>query len=339
MATRMLGKYTREVLPEIQELGRTQVMDELVPVDVTPATTWFLTENDQDHYNVSRDFPVASLPWPITWMEYQSPNTILALGKRDRYPREVLRTHGALAWQQELLQSEQDDVLYRDPLLEFMNDMSVRKFKPVDKRAQEMSKHPRPPRWMVFFRMYVDMFGRYCEPWGLVGMYIDNTGQPVASSAITVAYSGARKEADILGTGEEGIGSSVATEIFPYLFALSLMHCKNVTIEDEIVPLKVRRARKRKRQPSIRYKTLQIQPMVKVVRESENDTGQSEIQRALHICRGHFKDYRDTGLFGKYHDIYWWNMHVRGSAKQGVVVKDYEVKPQRRNHELHTMQS
>ena len=51
-------------------------------------------------------------------------------------------------------------------------------------------------------------------------------------------------------------------------------------------------------------------------------------KKALHICRGHVKDFRrsEKGLFGKYRDLYWWESHVRGTAKAGMVYSDYEVK-------------
>jgi len=46
----------------------------------------------------------------------------------------------------------------------------------------------------------------------------------------------------------------------------------------------------------------------------------------VHMCRGHFKEYtEDHRLFGKYTGLYWWQPYVRGQ-KEGIVIKDYEVK-------------
>ena len=76
------------------------------------------------------------------------------------------------------------------------------------------------------------------------------------------------------------------------------------------------------------FKTLEIEPMKRALKHE----GQSEtagLKKALHICRGHFKDYSKHGLFGKYKGLYWWDSHVRGSTEEGVVVKDYAVKPKR----------
>lgn len=116
--------------------------------------------------------------------------------------------------------------------------------------------------------------------------------------------------------------------IFPVLFAVSLMHCKNVKIVDAPpTPPKVAASRAKKGIPDIKYKTLVIEPMRKQIRResAEDDESISEVHRALHICRGHFKDYRENPLFGKHADIYWWEPHVRGNAQNGTIIKDYKV--------------
>jgi len=70
-----------------------------------------------------------------------------------------------------------------------------------------------------------------------------------------------------------------------------------------------------------------VEPLRKQLRKQDSrpDDEGRHIQQALHICRGHFKDYRDSGLFGKHFGIYWWDMHMRGSKEYGEIVKDYEI--------------
>ena len=51
--------------------------------------------------------------------------------------------------------------------------------------------------------------------------------------------------------------------------------------------------------------------------------------RAMHICRGHFKDYRQgKGLFGRYHQLVWQPAIVRGSKSEPKppATREYEVK-------------
>jgi len=117
------------------------------------------------------------------------------------------------------------------------------------------------------------------------------------------------------------------SNILVALSAIAFMHCKNVDVRLTEYADKLQHARQhRGKRPLINYYTLEIKPMVKVLKEQ----GQSEtqgLQRALHICRGHFKDFTDKGLFGKYHGLYWWDSQVRGSSTKGIVLKDYKVSP------------
>jgi hypothetical protein len=76
----------------------------------------------------------------------------------------------------------------------------------------------------------------------------------------------------------------------------------------------------------IRWHTLVIEPTKKIIASANN--GDSKLTpKALHICRGHFKDFSDKGLFGKHRRMFWWPMHTRGTAEHGVIGKDYLVKP------------
>lgn len=116
--------------------------------------------------------------------------------------------------------------------------------------------------------------------------------------------------------------------LYPAFVALAFAHCKNVELKTIIPPERLSdKCKKKTGKPLVKYKVLEIEPMKKVLRIE----GQSEtlgLKHALHICRGHFKDYsKGEGLFGKYKGLYWWESYVRGDPAQGVVVKDYNVNP------------
>lgn len=115
--------------------------------------------------------------------------------------------------------------------------------------------------------------------------------------------------------------------LFPVLFSISLLHCKNIELSDLPPPSRqVRRLAERKGMEIIRYKTLVIEPFKKQVRHEARQAGESEIHRALHICRGHFREYsEERPLFGKYAGRFWVPMHARGSKEHGEVRKDYKV--------------
>jgi hypothetical protein len=99
----------------------------------------------------------------------------------------------------------------------------------------------------------------------------------------------------------------------PALLAISFCHCKNVTIKAEPFAPKVLAKRRRRYgewTPNAIH-TLQIEPIKKVLHES----GGTGLKNQLHICRGHFADYREgRGLFGKHHGIYWWDAWLRDAS-------------------------
>jgi hypothetical protein len=112
----------------------------------------------------------------------------------------------------------------------------------------------------------------------------------------------------------------------PALLAVSFLHCRNVTTRTVIAPPRINAARiRRGRKPFHRYHTLVIEPMTNILR-TEGTVEQDGLAKALHICRGHFKTYRERPLFGRLRGTWWWQDSVRGSIEVGVVDKDYEVR-------------
>lgn len=113
--------------------------------------------------------------------------------------------------------------------------------------------------------------------------------------------------------------------IRPALLAISFMHCKNVV--QKVQPpaeFEIKRAQKKGYPTPITYRVLEIEPMKQVLR-TEGKSEQVGLQRALHICRGHFKTYADKPLFGRVKGTFWWPSTVRGSLSHGAVIKDYAV--------------
>jgi hypothetical protein len=125
---------------------------------------------------------------------------------------------------------------------------------------------------------------------------------------------------------QQEIIDTLNPQIFPALLALSFLHCKNVRRVENVPPPKLDKAyQKRHGRPMVRYYTLEIDPMKEILRR-EGRSEEVGLKKALHICRGHFADYTEKGLFGKHKGVYWFDSHVRGTSKQGIVVKDYDVK-------------
>jgi hypothetical protein len=115
--------------------------------------------------------------------------------------------------------------------------------------------------------------------------------------------------------------------LYPALLALSFMHCKNVVLSQGSKNREHDRNRKRAGvRPLIRYHTINIEPMKKVLR-TEGALESEGLKKALHICRGHFSTYsEERPLFGKVAGTFWIPAHVRGNIEVGSVLSDFKVK-------------
>ena len=112
--------------------------------------------------------------------------------------------------------------------------------------------------------------------------------------------------------------------LHPMLLAISFLHCKNIEIIPHD-PLHIPGKRARRGSSHITIHTLQIDRLKKIL-EDEGESETTGMKNALHICRGHFKDFsKGKGLFGKYKDLFWWDDQVRGKLDRGIVLKDYNI--------------
>jgi hypothetical protein len=130
------------------------------------------------------------------------------------------------------------------------------------------------------------------------------------------------------GTYQEEVAFRMArVAVGPAILTLALMNCRNVERREVEQPPKLsKKWAKKHGRPLVRYHVLDIDPMRKVLRD-EGGSEKTGLKKALHICRGHFATYTDDApLFGRVTGTFWKPQHVRGSAKHGVVVKDYNVK-------------
>lgn len=162
-----------------------------------------------------------------------------------------------------------------------------------------------------------------------------NPGGPVMGPLSSVMYSlsetGALTDMRSFTWGVQPDGQAFPEEerlrnvhlTYPLLFTLCLLNATNVK-QEAITPQLSKRQRLGKQRPLVRYTTLDVHPMREAVRAVAAGGGIST-DRALHLCRGHWKDYRETGLFGRNKGVYFWSPQLRGTGKAGVVVKDYNV--------------
>jgi hypothetical protein len=119
------------------------------------------------------------------------------------------------------------------------------------------------------------------------------------------------------GSPDEEHIRDLITWLHPMYLAVSFLHCHNVRVEDNVIPKPLRKKfRERHGFDPANYKTLVIEPLKQILRH-EGQSDKTGLARAMHICRGHFRDYREgRGLFGKYKKLVWMPALVRGTGKK-----------------------
>ena len=252
-------------------------------IEIGNVSRYFFEGNDQEEWEITRDFPNIAPPFPVFWMEYPAPKMVVSSVKTVRF----LFVAGP---------ADED--------------------RPQPLRKKYFS-HVDNPAWFMDVTCLAETDHRVIQ----TDMWTFAVGQ-----------DGRRQEhmQGIIGEIDDyrrRYASTADLLLYPALLALSFLHCKNVSLDPVDPPAKVARAFQRKHGVApVRYHVLNIEPMKQVLRH-EGQSEKTGLKRALHICRGHFKDYTERGLFGKYKGVYWWESRVRGSASEGVVKKDYTISP------------
>lgn len=188
-------------------------------------------------------------------------------------------------------------------------------------------------RWMLSAVLFLEMPGGKPQAVHFFKIGVKEDGSvPTTSDGVGALHSGPLLDCTPGGEafGEEIAGYNAFARPFlkAALLAVSFMHCKNVKMVEHNPPPKAsRKAQRKSGVPLTKYYTLQIDPMKQALR-SEGNIESLGLQRALHICRGHFVTYtEEKPMFGKTAGTFWKEPHVRGNKRRGEVVKDYSIKP------------
>jgi hypothetical protein len=169
-------------------------------------------------------------------------------------------------------------------------------------------------RWSTHLRVYCD-----------IG--VGDPLEPTYDFMLTIATSGKLTyKMDSILNREQPFTAYAMRSAAPYFLATTFLNCKNSHLEEiPNSPSYERRFSKWNMIPATQYKEIKVYPVGK--RTHTGVVGESGIRQGLHIARGHFKDYRERGLFGKMKGIYWWASTLRGDLDRGVIDKTYNVSP------------
>jgi len=331
----MLERYYDTITEDMPD----EVKQQIVAVDIIGASKWFYEESEQNVWDWEEDFATILPPWKVCWLEFV-PSKVHRISKNQYIDKTaevgLLDNVGFLVTRIEVDDARGIEMLEQDYMIDFLGMRTAATQNPGGLlRRREAINKATGDGFECKYLMIILQFlaNKHGIVKNVLSFYLDKWGKPIATAQAAIVDPQAARRIRQLPPGEDRdyierqAGEMVAVLSFPMAFAFSLMHCKNVTLEDISIPYKLAKKRRKKGIQTITFKTLVIDPMRRQAkRESVEGDGIDTVKKALHVCRGHFKDYRQSGLFGKLFDIYWWEQHLRGSSDNGVVVKDYAVK-------------
>jgi hypothetical protein len=273
-------------------------------VDVQNVADWFYS-SEQEAWDQTKDTPTLAPPFPLMWMEFGRPNKIVS-GTCAALFESVFRIGCLAEATEDNAQATRQCLADRAASGEIINE----------------SRHFRDPpsfvaRWNYRFLMFLCVgTPKHCRiSQAVFHMTIDERGVP----------------SDLLEGGvdfADAASSSAIQDVlqairWPFLLAITFMHCKNASMK-RLPALDTPKHQLRQGVPGTRFSRIVVAPFRADARRESGDSNVS-LKKALHICRGHFKDYRESGLFGKIRGIFWWDQHARGSAEHGVVKSSHVI--------------
>ena len=269
------------------------VHDRTLPVLLIDNVAEYLyAGTDQEYWALDKDFPNIAPPFPMFWCEYKMVRTIHSKTEGDTDVSKWLPQGGRVG------------------LL----------FTAVSREDAQGQGIPDDAHWIY----WCDMFTDYNKPkvtadgpQGATFLCVDAQGRAVSKPWMQTYCSEANAE----------LMKHTMSWYNPVWLAISFLHCKNVQIIENAIdkPLAKKWAAKHGGLQPTSYKTLVIEPLKAILR-NEGRAHEHGLQKAMHICRGHFADYtQGRGLFGKYHGKYWMPSTVRGT-KGKAAARVMEVK-------------
>ena len=264
-----------------------------LPVLLIDNVAEYFYTSDQEYWDLKTDFPNLAPPYQTFWAEHKMVKKIHSKQCGDS-DLSALVPHGRIG-------------------------MLIHAMDPADCKGDNI---PTNAKWILWCELFIDYGVRGITaqgPHGSVFLCVDAEGAIIDRPWMQTLSDAANAEVNEVMKG-------YMTWFNPAFLAVSFLHCKNVTvIENEVPKPLAKKYRARTGVQPCRYKTLVIEPLKEILRTTGR-SGSVGLAKAMHICRGHFKDYRQgRGLFGKYHQLVWQPSIVRGS-KGAAPAREIEVK-------------
>lgn len=254
---------------------------------------YYYVGTGQEYWSVERDFPNLAPPYDRFWIEHRLARRIHSDAKGDTDMTAFLGKEARLG-----------------SLFMAIN--------PKEVQGEDIPEGTHWIYWADIFIQYDHVHGdRAHGPHGAILFAVDADGRVLGAPQMQ-CYA-APEVGDVM--------KSLMTWLHPALLSICFLHCKNVTIVDESVPKPLaKKYHARTGQWPTPFKTLVIEPLKQVLR-TQGKSSQVGLAKAIHICRGHFRDYREgRGLFGKYKQLVWTPMTLRGTKGKEAPAREIKIK-------------
>lgn len=279
-------------------------IEKSVPFDVQVASQLYWC-GKKDYYRLDEDFGPMRLPYNDVWMEWSIPDQFIEKGKPSSLDvRALYAAH--LQWidVDQLTSSFPERAAIANIRDDAAGVVAVQMLSSsTDLRADDVGVIMMNECFIAFA---VDDQGRY----------LDGTLRQVSARE------------SISDDVAELLAQEMKSNCFVACMALNLINCRNV-VTKPAGTVHYRRSGREKRQGKqpVRYHTIVLPGMtVERSHSSSRDRRNNESVLAAHVVRGHFKTFTpERPLLGRHVGTYWWNPAVRGNAKNGMVVSDYQV--------------
>ena len=311
-------------------------MPDAISFDVTAAAQWFLRDDEKDYFDLKEVGPIVP-PYQSTWMEFFMPSQIKSINGGVRDTPHEWRGGGCIITTRELPRDVAPCIV--DNHYRFLGDYLDRALNRTDTTRLHAEREDSDivPRWVMDWVTFTYWKRGGVQPVNFGAMTLDDRGRYIRQAEIPfmanamramlgMSMDEANKDVDSWREDfREQFFNETCSMKAPFLFCLALLNCRNVkTVDVPPQPAPILKQRAKKGIPYIQYKTLEVTPL-RTVRQGGTRKDETPEPKALHFVRGHFKDFSDKGLFGKYKGVYWWDSQVRGDAGKGIVDKDYKV--------------
>lgn len=297
---------------------------------------------EQEEWDIDRDFPCLAPPFPSFFIECAAPTHIVSeVHGHIRVPKASPSGWGLFftASSKEHVQPVSDEVLlrqYNALAHHYLASLKLKVSTYANAWEHFTEQEKQLAATMLALQDKTNMANLIPEglEWLLEGVLFLEVarGQPVmgpiarwrflldAQGRVLHHFFGVSMDSEGSSPPSNDAARKFSTLVFAPLLTLSMLHCKNVELIDVKPPKKLSEAHKKRRGvPLCKYKTLEIEPFKQAAGPKGID--RQQLGRELRIRRGHFKDYRESGLFGKHKGLFWWDHVLKPKANT-----DYNVK-------------